>query len=156
MYVHFRTGRLSEKNYDVVDSFMVAHYTRKMGVEATLYNDPNLFRKFEAAWMRRNSSTIQLMRSRGIQQLSSSAAATTAAIGSEGDADAEGTPASKKRAASAEKRRQQGAERRAEKEWREEVERQARAAFKKAIRVTADAALPAPSSLVVPTQHNNT
>lgn len=59
-----KTGRLSEKNYDVVDSFMVAHYTRKMAVESALYSDPHLFAEFEAAWLLKNSAAVETLRPR--------------------------------------------------------------------------------------------
>jgi phage tail protein X len=128
---------LSEKNYDVVDSFMVAHYTRKMAVESALYSDPHLFAEFEAAWLLKNSAAVETLRPRH------NAAANHHQPPAAADVDVVS-----KRAASAERRKQKGVERRAEKEWKEEVDRRARAAFKKAISAAAEAALPAPSALV--------
>jgi phage tail protein X len=127
---------LSEKNYDVVDSFMVAHYTRKMAVESALYSDPHLFAEFEAAWLLKNSAAVETLRPRHT---------TTTNNHQPPAADVDVVS---KRAASAERRKQKGVERRAEKEWKEEVDRRARAAFKKAISAAAEAALPAPSTLV--------
>jgi len=120
-------GRMSEKNYDIVDSFLVAHFTRRLKAEETLFSNPSLWTEFYKAWL------LETKYCTGASNLQPDVS----------DVPPETVEDSK--VAAAQKRRQRTKERQAKKALEEDLQQKARTTFRKAIAVTADIAFPAPA-----------
>lgn len=118
---------MSEKNYDIVDSFLVAHFTRRLKAEETLFSNPSLWTEFYKAWL------LETKYCTGASNLQPDVS----------DVPPETVEDSK--VAAAQKRRQRTKERQAKKALEEDLQQKARTTFRKAIAVTADIAFPAPA-----------